>query len=465
MQGLKPGAFHFYLYPVSSRIFKFACGAGGLSALITIAAFYLKIFHGLDNWIARGFGLDPAVQVSDAHQHPGLTLVLLPIVGLGVCWTTAVLKQHWIKVALGIVMLLEILGCSVICALWGFYFSPVLPIVTLLLSFSGGFAFSLTSVARRQWLVEDTFARRISSKTALTLLHNRALPAPGEIEQSKERELTILSCEMFNHEQLASLLSPTEFTQLMNLFLERASDVITQYGGYLLSCDGDGIRAVFGEPFVLDNHAVAACKSALEILELVPTIHPDLPEATAESFATTITPLAYCDVRVGVTTGLMLTGHFGLKHSDGQLESFGVVGEEMAFARRLCAANLVYGSKILMSARTYELAEKEMVVRPLELLKRRALDNWLEVYELLGEEQTFKKREKHKRDLFWSAVIYYREQKYLLALEKFQQVKEINSFQNITDAPLEFYIQRIEKLLEQGDINSNLETNLLQSFS
>ena len=103
-------------------------------------------------------------------------------------------------------------------------------------------------------------------------------------------------------------------------------------------------------------------------------------------------------MRVGVNSGEMAVGRFGSR----RLGGFGVAGEEVAFARRLCAANLIYGSRVLIGARTFELAEATIEARPLELLRRRLGENWLEVYELLGEPHELSQDDLARRDLFWT---------------------------------------------------------------
>ena len=160
---------------------------------------------------------------------------------------------------------------------------------------------------------------------------------------------------------------------MCNRFPQRAaSETLVEKGGTLAGCDGEGVRVIFGAPLPLPNHAVLACRAALEVARQFKTLN----EETARQHDG-----LSCDIRVGVNSGEMAVGHFGSR----RLGGFGVAGEEVAFARRLCAANLIYGSNVLIGARTFELAEASIEARPLELLRRRLGDNWLEVYELLGE--------------------------------------------------------------------------------
>ena len=127
----------------------------------------------------------------------------------------------------------------------------------------------------------------------------------------------------------------------------------------------------------------------------------------------------------------------------------------------MCAANLIYGSKVLIGARTFELAEASIEARPLELLRRRLGDNWLEVYELLGEPHDLSPEDLARRDLFWTGVIFYREKKLADALSKFSQARSTITH---ADGPLDFYIQRI-KHLQHGNATTDWETaRLLNSL-
>ncbi len=219
-------------------------------------------------------------------------------------------------------------------------------------------------------------------------------------------------------------------------------------GGTLAGCDGEGVRVLFGAPLPAADHAPAACRAALEAARQVRTLNTD--------FAGNHDGLT-CDVRFGVNSGDMAVGYFGAR----RLGGFGAAGEEVAFTRRLCAANLTYGSTVLIGARTFEMAEASVEARPLEMLRRRLGDSWHEVYELLGEPQDLTPEELARRDLFWTGVIFYREKRLADALAKFSQARPVNGQ---PDEPLEFYVHRI-KQLQHGNATADFETaRLLNSL-
>lgn len=116
---------------------------------------------------------------------------------------------------------------------------------------------------------------------------------------------------------------------------------------------------------------------------------------------------------------------------------------------------------MLIGARTFALAETAIEARPLELLRRRTGEHWIEVYELLGEPRDMTPEDIARRDLFWTGVIFYREKRLDDALEKFSQAGAATTG---PDGPLEFYLQRINGL-KQSKSTTDWETaRLLNSL-
>src|SRR5205823_9549488 len=86
------------------------------------------------------------------------------------------------------------------------------------------------------------------------------------------------------------------------------------------------------------------------------------------------------DFRIGVNAGEVVCAAYGSE----RFGTFSVAGEPVEFARRLCAANTIYGSRILIGSRAFELAENAIEVRPMELVRMRDERVREEVYELPG---------------------------------------------------------------------------------
>ena len=422
-----------------SRAFKFTLVIGGQVSFILGVIFLIGWLRPLDAALAHHLGLN-----GQWPEHPFWQCVAFVGMALGIAWTTIDINRPAFKMIVAALAFGEIFTFSALLALGGVYFSPILPAAAVLMAFAAGFSYSRSLTGQRQRLVDWAFGPRVSLQQTRALVDGRAAIEPeGQLE-----ELTLVVCEIFNHQQLMEGLDPSAYATVSNRFANCAAEILVEKGGTLAACDGEGVRVIFGAPLPLASHAAAACRAALEVGRQIKILNE---ECAREHNGVT------CDLRIGINSGEMAVGHFGSR----RLGGFGVAGEEVAFARRLCAANLIYGSTILLGARTFEMAEAAIEARPLELLRRRLGDNWLEVYELLAEPHQLSPEDLARRDLFWTGVIFYREKRLRDALEKFLQAKA-GSPQ--PDGPLDFYIQRI-KQLQHNNTTTDWETaHLLNSL-
>ena len=78
-------------------------------------------------------------------------------------------------------------------------------------------------------------------------------------------------------------------------------------------------------------------------------------------------PFGKCDVHMGVSSGTIIVAPL----QNGQRPGLLTTGEPVELARRFCVANRFYGSRILIGPRTFELASKHIVARPIDFLERR----------------------------------------------------------------------------------------------
>ena len=389
----------------------------------------------LDASVPRALGLTGVYR-----GHPLLQPLVFLGLAFGIAWTTIDINRPVFKSVVAGVTLAQVFTLAAVAALYGMYFSPVLPAAATLMAFVVAFLYSQSEIGQRQRVADAAFGRQVSGAQMRVLVDGRTpLDDAGRLQ-----ELTLVVAEIFNHEALMDALEPERHAAVTNRVLNVVAEALVACGGTLMACDGEGVRAVFGAPLPSAEHAAAACRAVLEVVGQVRTLN--------EEFAREHDGLT-CDVRVGVNSGEMAAGRFGSR----RLGGFGVAGEETAFTRRLCAANLVYGTTILIGARTFEMAEAAIEARPLELLRRRQGDAFLEVYELLGGPQDLSPEELSRRDLFWTGVIFFREKRLADAMEKFSQARPLD---DKPDGPLNFYINRISQL-QNGKGNTDYETTRL----
>ena len=375
----------------------------------------------MDRWLSVFMGEGAPVAAGWQGVVQCVAVVLL---AGGIAWTTIDLNRAEVKVLVAGAALAEVVGLTIVLNLVGVYFSPFPSMTALGVAFVAGMIYSCTAAGRRKRVLEEVFGDRISRESFSKLLDSDApLRFAGEM-----RAASVVVCEIFNHDELMESLSTEHFVAATNLLLKRGADFLVERGGYLDDCAGETLRVIYGAPLVDENHAEVACEAALKLADELDAVNRECMERWNQAL----------DYRIGVNSGEMVCATYG----SNRLGTFSVAGEPVDFARRLCAANTVYGSRILVGSHTLELGAQAVEVRPMELVRTRDERSREEVYELLGMRNSLPDDTLSRRDLFWKGIIYYREHLWDDALEHFRAALPVEGI----DAPLQFYIRRTEQL-------------------
>jgi len=374
----------------------------------------------MDRWLAVFLG--QGVPVFARHSVAQYAAALL--LAAGIAWTTVDINRTEVKVLIAAGALVEVIGLTIVLNMHGIYFSPLPALTALGVAFIGGMAYSITPGGKRKRVLDEVFGDRISRATYNKMLESDvSLQFGGEI-----RTASVVVCEIFNHDELIESLSTEHFVAATNLLLHRGADFLVERGGYLDECAGETLRVIFGAPLADENHAEQACEAALKLVDELDGVNRECMNRWNQGL----------DFRIGVNSGEMVCAAYG----SNRLGTFSVAGDPVDFARRLCAANTVYGSRILAGSHTLELGANAVEVRPMELVRTRDERSREEVYELLGLRNSLPDDALNRRDLFWKGIIYYREQLWDEALDHFRAALPADGM----DAPLEFYIRRTEQL-------------------
>lgn len=415
-----------------SRALKFTLLVGTQIVWILAALYLLNSLAGADAALARALGLEDNV---DRRAHGLLTVASIAVLGLGVTWASVAAgnTRPWTRALVAGVAAVEAFTLSGLMALHGEFFTPWLPALASVLGWAAGMFYAHTPLGRRTGLVERVFGPgRVSPATARALAEGRAPVA--EAAGGLVGEMTVVSVEIVNLPDLLVARPAADVLARVNRFQAWAADALRAAGGCVSANGAEGVRVVFGPPLPgTRDHAAAACRGALEVVRRLGLLNAEGPAAGA--------PL---DARVGINTGEMFVGRW-------VRDGYGAAGEEADFARRAVGLNLLYGSRVLLGARTYELAAGLVEGRPLDLLPRSGPGGgggWREIYELLGETRALSADVLARRDLFWTGVILYRERRYADARQRFLQVHALcPGAEGEEDGPLGFYLRRIERIL------------------
>src|SRR4029450_13885126 len=161
---------------------------------------------------------------------------------------------------------------------------------------------------------------------------------------------------------------------LLNVYLGEMTDIVFAHEGRLDKYIGDGVMAVWGTSIPQADHAARACRAALAMIAR-------LGELNAE-WATRGWPSLR--IRIGLNSGPMVFGNIG---STGHL-SLTVMGDNVNLGSRLEGVNKLYGSTIIASQATLELARQLVVARDLDLVRVKGKAQTVRIYEILGPGDT-----------------------------------------------------------------------------
>ncbi|MGB8356156.1 MAG: adenylate/guanylate cyclase domain-containing protein [Chthoniobacteraceae bacterium] len=402
------------------RYLKITLLVGFLVSIFVAGLYELGAFMHLDlglwNFMGQLSGHPP--------KHTWVQYVLFVFLAFGIAWTTVDINRPSLKAVVAAGALIQMLGVPWVLNFFHYFFSPFPGSLAVVLSFGAGFAYSRSDAGKRKRTLRTVFGDRLSKKSFVTLVNSDTLlNFQGEL-----RETTIVVCELFNHDALAEALPIADYVAMTNTFLDACSDFLVDKDGYLDECDGESVRVIFGAPLEDKSHAAKGCQAALELSKRLENVNLECEIKWHHKF----------DFRIGVNSGEVVTAAYGSK----RLGSFSVAGESVEFARRLCSANMIYGSRLLIGPETYALAAESIEVRPIELIRGKTVHSCEEIYEILGMKNVLSAEDLHKRDLFWKGIVYYREKQWEDALDHFAAALSIAQ----PDAPIEYYIRRIEHL-------------------
>src|SRR5216110_1973918 len=335
--------------------------------------------------------------------------VFMSILSFGVAalTVTSLRRRRIALIALG--LLIELAAVSWICSLYKVFFQPLPSMFAVAIAFIVADRYTAIAQRGRAVTARAFFNDRLSKEQVQRVI---AGDIPFDAE-AKTYETSVVVCDVANKYDLAEDCEPPVFGKITEEFIRRATNAFLQAGAYIQTADAEGVVALFGFPETDAHHGDKAARVA-----------------NGE---------AKCDVHLGVSSGTMIVAPL----QDGERPGLITSGEPVELARRFCVANRFYGSRVLIGPRTFELASRYIVARPIDFLSDVNSRERHESYEPLWPAAEAKPEQLARRDCFWNGVVFYREKRWAEAYSEFQKARGPNEEE---DAPLQLYLRRLEPL-------------------
>src|ERR1700730_5621935 len=351
--------------------------------------------------------------------------ILVPLLAVGVAWMTVSSVQRARVAWLVLILLVELAGMAWVCTLYHTLFQPLRTMWAVALSCLAAQSWVLLATRTRSHLAQTFYADHLSKKQVNRMI---AGEIPIEIEPGGYEE-NVIVCDIANKYDLAEESEPGAFAEATEKFIRRTTELFLEADGYIQAADGEGVVAIFGFPDAQGEHADKAVRVTLG---LVDAFRKTQQQRNGDLFGK-------CDVHMGVSSGTIIVAPL----RNGAKRGLLTTGEPVELARRFCVANRFYGSRILIGPRTFELASKHIVARPIDFLSGVNSQERHEIYEPLWLAADAKPEQIARRDFLWNGLVLYREKRWAEAYTEFQKARGPDGED---DAPLQLYLRRLETL-------------------
>ena len=165
------------------------------------------------------------------------------------------------------------------------------------------------------------------------------------------KQVTVLFADVVHSMDIAAALGAERLHEIMGEVFRRSSVIVRRYGGTVDKFTGDGIMAVFGAPIALEDHAIRACRAALDIQRDAQNLAIEAERRDGITL----------QLRVGLNSGEVVVGEIG----SGPL-AYTTVGVQVGMAQRMEAVAPAGG--VMVSESTARLVASRSILGERELV-------------------------------------------------------------------------------------------------
>ncbi len=201
----------------------------------------------------------------------------------------------------------------------------------------------------------------------------RSMPSPAE-----RRHLTVMFCDLVGSTNLAQMLDPEDYREILGAYHAVCAETIARYDGFVAKYMGDGVLAYFGYP---QSHEDEASRAVLAGLALADDV-THLPVPTG------LDPL---HVRVGISTGLVVVGDL---IGSGSAREQSVAGETPSLAARL--QSIAPPDAVIVAPTTRRLLGNEFELADLGLQDLKGFAEPVAAWRVLGLSAVESRYEAHR---------------------------------------------------------------------
>ncbi|WP_010257143.1 CHASE2 domain-containing protein [Treponema primitia] len=304
------------------------------------------------------------------------------------------------------------------------YLGAAVPFISVTLTFLSLQAINFFSTTREKSFLRSAFSRYLAPQVIEEILQDPSkLNLGGE-----ERKMTALFTDIRGFSTISEYLSPADLVSLLNIYLTDMSNIILENRGTVDKYEGDAIIAFFGAPVHMEEHAVLACRTAIQIKKAETRLNQQILDESASPLPpftrivldkTLDSPPLF--TRIGINTGDMIVGNMGTPDK----MNYTIMGHSVNLASRLEGVNKQFNTGgILISEYTKNEIGDTFVTRRLDRVRVVGINTAIQLYELLEEQNQAPTALQDFVQNWEKALLLYENRQFLEAKKLFKVLTE-----------------------------------------
>jgi adenylate cyclase len=271
--------------------------------------------------------------------------------------------------AAGLIVLAAI-GAVVAFQRWGMILSVIPAVLAVAFGHVASTTWHFVVERKQRILIKSMFSTYVHPQVVDELVKDPSKLVLG----GKREELTVMFTDLEGFTAISQDMQPERLVALLNEYLSIMSDIVIRNRGTLDKYVGDAIMAFWGAPIPQSDHAILACRTALQMNDALESMNQRWHNERKPQFV----------MRIGINTGPMVVGNMG---ATGKF-AYTVMGDSVNLASRLEGANRQYQTRIMVSESTYQLVKEAIFGRKLDRIAVKGRSAPVTIYELIQTRDT-----------------------------------------------------------------------------
>lgn len=182
--------------------------------------------------------------------------------------------------------------------------------------------------------------------------------------------VTVLFSDIRGFTSMSEQLNPEIVVQILNEYFGDMTPIVFDHHGLLDKFMGDGMMALFGVPYPIDDAASNAVAAAIAMQRGMAALNEDLKTLGLSEIA----------IGIGINTGTVTVGYIGSR----ERTDYTAIGDAVNLAARL--EKRAEPGQIIISRSTLDASGNRFPVRPCDRILVKGKQAPIEIYEVLWQE-------------------------------------------------------------------------------